>query len=138
MMNTAGTYLPDQYFILCSGCRVLLTSLMTFLAALSAVFRWNGWGLVVTSSCRALPRRLGSLLGLVVPWPEEVTEGTRGEGSMGRSLWAAGVERRLRSRAAMLPGKLALRSISSALMRRLNVLWNGVDYLLGFALEALV
>lgn len=49
-------------------------------------------------------------------------EGQGGEGSMGKSLWAAGVDSRLRSLVAMLPGRLAVRSISSALMRRLKLL----------------
>lgn len=49
---------------------------------------------------------------------DEEIEGTAGDGSIGRSLCAAGVDNRLRSRGAVLPGKLEFLSISSARIRR--------------------
>lgn len=55
-------------------------------------------------------------VGLIGLCLSDETDGT--EGSIGKSLWAAGVESRLRSRKAIEPGKLELRSISSARIRR--------------------
>lgn len=80
--------------------------LFTFFNALSAVLNRNGLGVVVMkSSFVDFSHRFLFSMGLrPLCLSEELTDGMPGDGSIGRSLCAAGVDSLLRSLIAIVPG----------------------------------